>query len=162
MRMFFWKTLFLHPDKLPKLYFRTPYTLFVFFKTPKKHYKIGETSNKKSWTYFRRNLGKIFNSRNGKSWTDFQLHYIYIHTYIHMHTGMLHCRCLFSSVLSVCPFLCFRSLWCVYLCCYSVVLLFWGWVLVACLVCLCKTNPPPPQKKKKKQQEGKTETMLSR
>ena len=39
---FFRKPFFWHPDKLPKKYFRTPYTLFVILNIPIKHYKSGE------------------------------------------------------------------------------------------------------------------------
>ena len=51
---FFENPFFWQPDKLPKK-FSHPYTLFVFFKIPKKHYKIGEKQAKK-------NLGPSFDA----------------------------------------------------------------------------------------------------
>ena len=44
---FFSNTLFLTPWQTAKKLFSHPYTLFVFFKIPKKHYKIGENKQKK-------------------------------------------------------------------------------------------------------------------
>ena len=44
---FFSKTLFLTPWQTAKKLFSHPYTLFVFFKIPKKHYKTGENKQKK-------------------------------------------------------------------------------------------------------------------
>ena len=76
---FFSKTLFGHPDKLLKNYFRTPTHYLCFFRPAKNTIKLGKTSKKKSWTDFQRNLGRIFNSKTPKSWTDFQLYSIYIY-----------------------------------------------------------------------------------
>ena len=47
MHIFFRKPFFWHPDKLPKKLFSHPYTLFVFLKIPKKHYKTGENKQTK-------------------------------------------------------------------------------------------------------------------
>ena len=65
MHIFFRKPFFWRPDKLPKTLFSHPYTLFAIFKIPPKHYKTGggETSKKKSWTKFWRNLGPSFDSK---------------------------------------------------------------------------------------------------
>ena len=52
---FFSKTLFLTPWQTAKKLFSHPYTLFVFFKIPKKHYKTGEKQAKK-------NLGPSFDA----------------------------------------------------------------------------------------------------
>ena len=76
---FFSKTLFLTPWQTAKKIFSHPYTLFVFFKMPKKHYKTGENKQKKSWTKFWRNLGPSFDSKKPKSWTKFWLYSIYIY-----------------------------------------------------------------------------------
>ena len=85
---FFLKTLFWHPDKLPKIYFRTPTHYLCFSRPAKNTIKQGKTNKKKSWTDFQRNLGRIFNSETPKSWTDFQLYsaYIYIWLFVDMHT----------------------------------------------------------------------------
>ena len=47
--------------------FSHPYTLFVCFKTPKDHSKIGENKQQKILDRFQLNLGQIFSSRNAKS-----------------------------------------------------------------------------------------------
>ena len=52
---FFSKTLFLTPWQTAKKIFSHTYTLFVFFKIPKKHYKTGEKQAKK-------NLGPHFDA----------------------------------------------------------------------------------------------------
>ena len=80
---FLLETLFLTPRQLAKKYFRTP-THYLCFLDHQKDNKIGEKRRKtKSWTDFRRNLGQIFNSKKGKSWTNFQLSLsIYIYIYI--------------------------------------------------------------------------------
>ena len=80
---FFFENPFWHPDKLPKDSFAPLHTIFVF-KTPPKHYKLGEKQAKKSWTYFRRNLGQIFDARNGKSWTNFRRYSMHIYIYIYI------------------------------------------------------------------------------
>ena len=66
---FFSKTLFWHPDKLPKNYFRTPTHYLCFLRYPKNTIKLGKNKQKKSWTKFWRNLGPSFDSKNPKSWT---------------------------------------------------------------------------------------------
>ena len=78
---FFFENPFLTPWQTAKKLFSHPYTLFVFFKIPKKHYKIGENKQKKSWTKFWRNLGPSFDSKNPKSWTKFWLYSTYIYTH---------------------------------------------------------------------------------
>ena len=78
---FFSKTLFLTPWQTAKKLFSHPYTLFVFFKIPKKHYKIRENKQKKSWTKFWRNLGPSFDSKTpnlGPSFDSTAHIYIYI------------------------------------------------------------------------------------
>ena len=67
----FLKTLFWHPDNLQQI-FSHPYTLFVNFKTPPKHYKIGE--NKQTiLDQVARNLGPSLDAKATKSWTKFCL-----------------------------------------------------------------------------------------
>ena len=75
----------------------TPLHTICVLKTPKKHYKIGESKHKKtlgqifSSTLDRfsaqetPNLGQVFSSIYiYKSWTDFQLYSTHIHTYIYI------------------------------------------------------------------------------
>ena len=52
---FFFENPFLTPWQTAKKLFSHPYTLFVFFKIPKKHYKTGEKQAKK-------NLGPSFDA----------------------------------------------------------------------------------------------------
>ena len=69
-------------DTLTICYFRTPTHYLCFFRPAENTIKLGKNKQKKSWTDFQRNLGRIFNSKTPKSWTDFQL-YIYIYIYIY-------------------------------------------------------------------------------
>ena len=75
---FFSKTFFLTPWQTAQKLFSHPYTLFVFFKIPKKHYKTGE-KQEKSWTKFWRNLGPSFDSKTPNLGPSFDsTAYIYI------------------------------------------------------------------------------------
>ena len=75
---FFSKTLFLTPWQTAKKLFSHPYTLFVFFKIPKKHYKTGEKQAKKILDQVLTQPWPSFDSKNPKSWTKFWLYSIYL------------------------------------------------------------------------------------
>ena len=77
---FFSKTLFWHPDKLPKNYFRTPTHYLCFFKIPPKHYKIGE--NKKNLgPSFDATLDQVLTQKNQILDQVLNLQHIYIYIY---------------------------------------------------------------------------------
>ena len=87
---FFSKTLFWHPDKLLKKYFRTPTRYLCSFRPAKNTIKLGKNKQK-----------KILDGFSTQPWTDFQLKnpqildgfstlqhiHIYIYRYTHVHTG---------------------------------------------------------------------------
>ena len=87
MHIFFSKTFFWHPDKLPKNYFRTPTHYLCFFRPAKNTIKLG-------------NKQKILDGFSTQPWTDFQLknpqildgfstlQHIYIYMYMYF-GGML-------------------------------------------------------------------------
>ena len=92
---FFSKTLFWQPDKLPKIYFRTPTHYLCFSKIPKKHYKIGENKQNKILDQVLTQPWTKFDSKKTKSWTKFWLYsiYIYIHTHaVRLGSGPIFCH----------------------------------------------------------------------
>ena len=70
---FFSKTLFWHPDKLPKIIF-APYTLFVFFRQPKNTIKLGENKQNKILDQVLTQPWTKFDSKKPKSWTKFWIY----------------------------------------------------------------------------------------
>ena len=77
---FFSKTLFLTPWQTAKKLFSHPYTLFVFFKIPKKHYKTGEKqANKNLGPGFDATLDQVLTQRTPNPGPGFDsTAYIYI------------------------------------------------------------------------------------
>ena len=69
----------LTPWQTAKKLFSHPYTLFAFFKITKKHFKIGENKQKKSWTKFWRNLGPSVDSKDPILDQVLTLQHIYIY-----------------------------------------------------------------------------------
>ena len=76
---FFSKTVFWHPDKLPKKYFRAP-THYLYFLDQQKHDKTGEKTSKRR--IFNATLDGFSTQKTPKSWTDFQLYSIYIYIWM--------------------------------------------------------------------------------
>ena len=74
---FFSKTLFLTPWQTAKKLFSHPYTLFVSFKIPPKHYQTGEKQAKKILDQVLTQPWTKFWLKNPKSWTKFWLYSIY-------------------------------------------------------------------------------------
>ena len=88
-QLFFSKTLFWHPDKMPKIYFRIPTHYLWFLRCPQNTIRLGKNKQKKSWTKFWRNLGPSFDSKNpnlGPSFDSTASLYIYIYT-VKLSTG---------------------------------------------------------------------------
>ena len=83
---FFSKTLSLTPWQTAKKIFSHPYTLFVFFKIPKKYYKTGEKqANKNLGPSFDATLDQVLTQKTpnlGPSFDSTAYIYIYIHRYM--------------------------------------------------------------------------------
>ena len=80
MHIFFFENPFFDTLTNSQKIFSHTYTLFVFFKIPKKHYKTGEKQAKKNLgPSFDATLDQVLTQKNPKSWTRFWLYSIYIY-----------------------------------------------------------------------------------
>ena len=116
---FYRKPFFWYPDKLPNNYFRAPTHYLCFLDQQKKHYKTGENKQKKSWTDFQRNLGRIStqNPPNlGRIFNSTAYIYIYISLSLLLLLSLLILSIRWIYAISVSLFACLVAWICVSVC----------------------------------------------